>query len=73
MGDFKPIVSSNLEAASYDAAKRELIVRFKNGRAYKYSDVSSELFADLLAAESAGGFFAMQIRHLSNEKIEDWK
>lgn len=71
--DFKPIVSSNLEAAKYDESTRELIIRFKNGRAYKYPDVSPELYADLLAADSAGSFFATQIRNLSNERIEDWK
>ena len=75
---FKQIESSNLEAASYDVATRELIVRFKNGSAYKYLDVSPELFADFESlfdgkAGSAGSFFMKQIRNLSNERIDDWK
>lgn len=73
MTDFKPIVSSNLESGAYDPAAKVLIVRFKNGRAYKYTEVSPEIFADLMAAESAGSFLARQIRPLPNERIEDWQ
>lgn len=75
---FKPITSSNLEAASYDAATKVLIVRFKSGRTYKYFDVSPSLYADFEKlfdgkAGSAGSFFSKQIRFIKNEQIEDWK
>ncbi len=78
MSEFKTITSSNLESASYDPASKELTVRFKNGRAYKYFDVSPELYADFEALfdgsnGSAGSFFAKQIKFISNEQIEDWK
>jgi hypothetical protein len=77
MADFKPIVSSNLAAAAYDPATQQLVVRFKNGTAYRYSNISPELYADFAATfdgknGSAGSFFAKQIRFLMNEKIEDW-
>lgn len=75
--EFKQIISSNLEAAKYDASTKELIVRFKGGRAYKYFDVSPELYADFeklfdSTLGSAGSFFAKQIRPLTSERIEDW-
>jgi hypothetical protein len=77
MSNFKPIVSSNLAAAAYDPATQQLVVRFKNGTAYRYQGVSPKLFADFEATfdgrdgRSAGGFFAKQIRFLTNEKIEE--
>jgi hypothetical protein len=76
--EFKNIESSNLEAASYDTATKILVVRFKSGRAYKYFDVSPELYADFETlfdgtAGSAGSFFSKQIRFIKNEQIEDWK
>lgn len=75
---FKPIVSSNLHSAAYDRSWKELTVRFKNGTAYKYSDVSPSLWKEFEKtfdgkSGSAGSFFAKQIRSLSNEKIEDWQ
>lgn len=76
MSDFKPIVSSNLEAASYEAATKTLIVLFRGGSQYKYSNVLAKLYADFERTfdgkdgNSAGRFFHEKIRHLSNEKIE---
>lgn len=74
---FEPITSSNLESAAYDREWKELTVRFKNGTAYKYFDVTPTLWRDFKKlfdgrAGSAGSFFAKQIRFLSNEKQEDW-
>lgn len=78
MADFKPIVSSNLHSASYDAATDELVVRFKSGTAYRYPNFPQSLWKDFAKtfdgkSGSAGGFFAKQIRFLENEKIEDWQ
>lgn len=76
MTKFTPIVSSNLEAAAYNPATKKLVVKFKNGTRYRYSDVSPELYADFAATfdgtgASAGSFFSKQIRFLTNEKLED--
>ena len=75
---FKPITSSNLHSAAYDRPWKELTVRFKNGTAYRYFDVTPSLwkeFEKLFDGRlgSAGGFFSKQIRFLSNEKLEDWQ
>jgi hypothetical protein len=41
-----PIVSSNLESASYDEATGELTVTFKGGRTHKYPDFPQELWKE---------------------------
>jgi hypothetical protein len=75
---FFPITSSNLDSAAFDRDWNELVVRFKNGTAYKYQDVTQSLWADFKKlfdgkSGSAGSFFAKQIRFLTNERIEDWQ
>jgi hypothetical protein len=77
MNNFKPINSSNLEAASYDVVTQQMIVRFKNGTQYRYFDISPELykaFEETFSGErglSAGKFFNAHIRHQTSEKIEE--
>lgn len=74
---FKPIMSSNLEAASYDPQTKELIVKFKNGTAYKYPDVPVKTYVEFentfdgANGKSAGKFFNAYIKHLPFEKIEE--
>lgn len=76
MAEYKPIVSSNLDAASYEPTTRELIVKFKNGTAYKYPDVPVKIYVDFEKTfsgegdKSAGKYFNGHIRHLPSEKIE---
>lgn len=70
------INSSNLKAANYDEASSTLIVQFRNGSSYKYTNVDSGLyseFAETFSGEngkSAGKFFNSRIRHLPCEKLE---
>ena len=77
MSDFKPIKSSNLEAAAYDFATQTLIVKFRGGTKYKYPNVPATLAAnfertyDGKDGNSAGRFFHQHIRHLPGEKIEE--
>ena len=77
--EFKPITSSNLEAAKYDPATSGLIIRFKNGTAYeKSSGISPELYADFEKTfdgnPSPGKFHAQQLKPLPDwNRIEDWK
>ena len=73
VSEFKPITSSNLEAESYDSAQQELIIRFKNGTAYKYFGVSPELYREFKEAESAGSFFHLHIRRMEFDQLENWK
>ncbi len=75
MDNLQPIVSSNLDAAGYDPATRELVVKFKNGSSFKYKRVVPALWKKFQAefdgtnGRSAGKFFAQHIRGLENEKI----
>lgn len=78
MSDFRPIVSSNLESAAYDAAAQTITVRFKNGTAYKYPNADADLWAsfektfDGKDGRSAGKFLDATLRQMSYERIEDW-
>src|SRR3954464_4941190 len=56
------VISSALVSLNYDAASRNLEIRFVNGRTYRYSNVSPEVHEALLNAESKGAFFNAQIR-----------
>lgn len=75
MSEFKPIKSSNLEAACYNGTSKEMVVRFKGGNEYRYFDISEKLwneFADTFSGDggkSAGKFFSANIRHLPCEKV----
>lgn len=75
--EFKPIVSSNLEAACYNGTSKEMIVSFKGGSQYRYFDIEEKLwneFANTFSGEngnSAGRFFHAHIRNLPSEKVEE--
>jgi hypothetical protein len=57
------VESSMMSRVEYDESTRELDVLFTSGKTYRYFDVSPDLYAGLLEAESKGQFF--------NEEIED--
>jgi hypothetical protein len=57
------IKSSLLKSYVYDKDKKILEVEFlKNGRVYRYSNVTPEEFDALLAAESFGSHFLKNIK-----------
>lgn len=62
MGTAVPLKSSNLESCAYDAESETLEVSFKNGGKYRYAGVPAEVYAQLTAASSPGGFFAGRIK-----------
>lgn len=64
--------SSNIAGIGYDAASRELAVRFRSGTLYRYSDVPPEVAAEFKGAESKGSFFSKQIRgSFDSEKVDE--
>lgn len=77
MSEFSPIVSSNLESAAYENGA--IVVRFKNGTAYRYPKCTGELWADFQTTfdgkdgRSAGKFHNAQLKPLEYERIDDWK
>ena len=56
------VESTALRGIDYEPVSRTLLVIFIDGDGYAYFDVSPELYADFLAAESKGRFFAEQVR-----------
>ena len=60
----QPVESSNLTAIGYDAERKILAVKFKNGTVYNYSDVPEKTFEELRSSESIGKFFHSRIKNI---------
>jgi len=58
----RPLTSSVLASAGYDAEARILELQFVSGDVYRYWIVPERVWKGLLAAESAGRYFADEIR-----------
>jgi uncharacterized protein YuzE len=56
------VKSSVISRVEYDDEARELDIRFKSGKTYRYFRVPSEVYAALLDAESQGNFFNKEIK-----------
>ena len=59
----QPFDSSVILAADYDPATRTLEIEFRNHRIYRYLNVPPAAFAALRTADSAGHYFATEIRN----------
>ena len=69
MEDWEKVKSSNIEAVKYEDG--DLFVKFKTGAVYKYRGVSRSMVEELVAAPSAGKFFAEFIKNdYSYERIK---
>lgn len=66
-----PVTSSQVEAVGYDAERRTLSVIFTRGpgHVYHYPDVSPEVHAAFVGAESIGKFFGQHIKALPFKKF----
>lgn len=58
----KPLKSSNLKAAAYDAATKTLTIEFSSGVPWTYVGVPEKHHAGLFEAESPGSYFHRHIR-----------
>lgn len=56
------VESSNIEAIGHDAVSNELHVRFKNGGHYVHAGVHRAFYQNMLAAKSAGKYYADAIK-----------
>ena len=56
------VESSAIQAIDYRPATRTLLVVFIDGGGYAYSGVEASTYAEFLAAESKGRFFAERVR-----------
>lgn len=60
--DWVAVVSSVFTAAAYDSDKRQLYLRFRSGKVYRYLGFPSEQYDEFLAADSKGRYFAHRVR-----------
>ncbi len=58
-----PVESSVLASVHYLPALRQLEVEFHSGLLYQYFDVPQHTYTELLAAESKGSYFNVNIRN----------
>ena len=54
--------STSLSFAEYDEDSETLTITFSNGRSYDYSPVPRQVYDELLAAPSAGTYYATRIK-----------
>lgn len=62
MGRYVAVESTVIRGYRYDAAKRELHIRFTTGRDYAYLDVPPEEVEALEASPSKGGHVNVEIK-----------
>lgn len=60
--EMRPINSSNIASASYDAETEVLDVVFTNGNAYSYDGVPKDIGDGLFTSTSAGTYFHNNIK-----------
>ena len=71
MVDMQQVESSNIEAIGYDEMAGELVVQFKTGRSYRYSDIDLDEYNGLMESESKGRYFAQNIKGIYNFTEEE--
>jgi hypothetical protein len=54
--------STNLYRVRYEESTNTLEIEFHGGRVYQYFDVPSQVFEELIRADSKGTFFNEQIK-----------
>ena len=62
MVEMNYVDSSNIEAIGYDADLQELHVRFLGSGLYVYKNVPSDVFDQIMNAESKGSFLNREIK-----------
>jgi hypothetical protein len=60
--ELQKVRSSAIDAIGYDDSTGTLVVRFKDGGTYEYSDVPKTRYVELMTASSLGSYFDRFIR-----------
>jgi hypothetical protein len=63
MPDMTPVSSSNIAAVGYDEETNVLTVEFQSGASWNYTGVPISTYRALLTADSAGRYFAQNVRN----------
>ncbi|MCL2629649.1 MAG: KTSC domain-containing protein [Alphaproteobacteria bacterium] len=56
-----PVESSNLKSVGFDSGV--LVIEFKSGSIYEYSDVPANVHSELMKAKSKGKYFHKNIKN----------
>ena len=67
----KPLKSSALAAAHYDAKTKKLTIKFHSGGTRNYLDVPEHHARELMSAKSCGGYYHAHIRERYNSHKHD--
>lgn len=67
MVEMHPVNSGHIEAMGYDGSSDIMVVRFKGGAEYAYSDVSYDTFQSIKEAGSVG--YALSRSGLKGRRI----
>ena len=67
----QPVQSCNLKSVGYDNNLKNLEIEFHSGLIYQYQNVPSQIFANLLSAQSTGTFFTDKIKNRYRSKRLD--
>ena len=62
-----PVVSAGITSIRHDG-KSNLIVNFKDGSSYNYSNIPVSTYQEFASADSIGGYFNRFIRNLGGIK-----
>jgi hypothetical protein len=57
------VISSNINTIGHDEDNSILEVEFKGGTVYEYSNVSKDVYDELMLAESVGKYFNQNIKN----------
>jgi KTSC domain len=61
--DWQHFESKLLTSSAYDDGKHILYLRFRSGEVYRYFEFPTELYRELLTADSQGRYFLSHIRN----------
>ena len=67
----QPVQSCNLKSVGYDINLKNLEIEFHSGLIYQYQNVPSQIYANLLSAQSTGTFFTDKIKNRYRSKRLD--
>jgi hypothetical protein len=56
------VISTVFTAAAYDEDRRQLYLKFRSGKVYRYFEFPSQMYDEFLSAESQGRYFGAHIR-----------
>ena len=67
--EWSDVRSSNVAAVGWNEDAGELLVRFKSGAEYAYSNQSEAAYQDLLTTDSPGSYVSKWLRNQPSRKV----